>query len=269
MSYNVEIISVGNELLIGRTVNTNASWLGRKLTVRGFNVKRIITIGDNMEDITSAIREALSRKPKLIVITGGLGPTFDDMTSEALSKALRREWLVNEEALREISEKYKKLKLELTQHRVKMAKMPRGAKPLKNPVGTAPGILVEEGETIIVALPGVPSEMKAIFEEVERELEKIAPPLKYSEEYLVVEGLPESTIAPVIEEVMKRVGHVYIKSHPRGKEATSRIVLHVQSYRETMREAEKNVEEAVKTLRDKLSSLGGRVKRISPEEVEW
>lgn len=269
MSYDVEIISVGNELLIGRTVNTNAAWLGRKLTVRGFNVKRVTMIGDNMEDISSAIKEALARKPRLIIITGGLGPTFDDMTSEALARALGRRWVINEEALKEVSEKYKKLNLNLTNHRVKMAKMPEGSKPLRNPVGTAPGILVEEGGTTILALPGVPSEMKAIFENFEKQLETIGPPYKFSEEYLMVEGVPESSLAPVLEDVMKSVEKIYIKSHPRGKEGLPRIVLHIQSFDKTLEEANMRVKEAEAKLKESLSRLNAKVKQVSPEEVEW
>jgi len=268
-SYDAEIISVGNELLIGRIVNTNASWLGRKLTMLGYNVRRITTVRDDLNDIASAIREALARKPRVIIMTGGLGPTFDDMTSEALAKALGRRWVINDDAYREVKEKYDRRGLELTEHRVKMAKMPEGAVSLRNPVGVAPGILVEEDHVLIIALPGVPAEMKGIFEsQVETLLKERGPRLEYAEAYLQVKGVPESTAAPVLDKIMKEHVKVYIKSHPKGKEEVSVIVYHITSYDKNLEDAKENVRKALEKLKSELLKLGGEVKEIKPEEVE-
>jgi len=250
MEYNVEIISIGNELLIGKTINTNAAWLARKLTFLGFNVKRITTVGDLIDEIVSALRESISRRPRIIITTGGLGPTFDDKTSEALAEALNRPWVVNNEALELVRKKYESMGLELTQHRIKMAKMPKNAKPLPNPVGTAPGIMVREKGIIIISLPGVPKEMKAIFEEhVEPYLRKVRPNMYFCERIVKVKGIPESSLAPIIDKVMKKTSRVYIKSHPKGSEGELPVIeLHITSSDTVPEKAEHNIEEAIETL---------------------
>jgi len=259
--YDAEIISIGNELLIGKTVNTNATWIARKLTLLGFNVKRIVTVGDIIEDIVSALRESISRGAKVIIITGGLGPTFDDKTSEALAVALRKPWVINYEALQMVKEKYYKMGLELTPHRVKMAKMPEGSIPLPNPIGTAPGILIREKECLIISLPGVPKEMKAIFEEhVEPVLKNIGPHLCFSEKTITVKGIPESSLAPVLDLVMKNVSKVYIKSHPRGAEGEKPVIeLHITSSGKNMEEVKYHIEKAsdilLKLIREKFQKF--------------
>jgi nicotinamide-nucleotide amidase len=147
---NVELISIGNELLIGKILNTNAHWLAKRITSLGLSVRRITVVGDDLDEISSAIRETIQRRPAFIITTGGLGPTFDDKTLEGVARAIGRELKENKEALEMIKKKYEQYvaegrmrKLELTPYRVKMATLPEGSKPLPNPVGTAPGVLVE------------------------------------------------------------------------------------------------------------------------------
>ncbi len=255
-----EIISIGYELLIGKTVNTNATWIARKLTFYGFRVQRITVIGDSLEEISGALKEALSRGPKVIITTGGLGPTFDDMTSKAIAVALELEWTLNEKALEEVKRKYEKMGLELNEVRKKMAMMPAGAIPLHNPVGTAPGIFLKYHDVYLFALPGVPAEMKGIFEEeVEPRIKEIAPKLRFYQKYLYVGGIPESSAAPALEEVMKRVPRVYIKSHPHGSEEESKIEYHIQCYAENSEKAKELVEKACSLLKEKIKKLGGKI----------
>ncbi|MEM2609951.1 MAG: molybdopterin-binding protein, partial [Candidatus Bathyarchaeia archaeon] len=172
MSVQMEIICVGNELLIGKTLNTNAQWLAKRATSLGVTLKRITVVGDDVDEIACAVREALGRKPRFIITTGGLGPTFDDKTLEGIAKAINRRLELNEKALEMVRKKYEEYAkarkinaIEMTAHRIKMAQLPEGAEPLPNPVGTAPGVLVRIGGTDLIALPGVPSEMEAIFDE--------------------------------------------------------------------------------------------------------
>ncbi|MEJ2243341.1 MAG: molybdopterin-binding protein [Candidatus Bathyarchaeota archaeon] len=160
---------MGNELLIGKTLNTNAQWLTKRVTALGLTVKRVTVVGDNLPDISMAIKEAIQRKPIFVLTTGGLGPTFDDMTLEGLAQALGCQTIVDDQALKMVTEKYRiyaqKTKVEeikLTSHRVKMAKIPECSEPVANPVGTAPGVMIKHKEVTIFALPGVPSEMKGI-----------------------------------------------------------------------------------------------------------
>jgi len=99
MNVDMEIICVGNELLIGKTVNTNAHWMGKQATNLGVNLKRITIVQDIVDEIANVVREAIQRKPRFIVSTGGLGPTFDDKTLEGIAKALNRKLEINEKAL--------------------------------------------------------------------------------------------------------------------------------------------------------------------------
>ncbi|PWV36794.1 MAG: competence damage-inducible protein A, partial [Desulfurococcaceae archaeon] len=160
------VLAIGNEVVQGRVLNTNAQYLGRRLTLLGYDVVLSASVPDRMELIVEILRIATDRfSSDLIVTTGGLGPTYDDITSEALSKYLGEEHVVNEEALEMVRQKYVARGLGLTPERIKMAMMPKSAKPIPNPIGTAPGILVKKGNKLFVSLPGVPSEMQAIWEQ--------------------------------------------------------------------------------------------------------
>jgi nicotinamide-nucleotide amidase len=219
---DLEIISVGNELLIGKILNTNAHWLGKQATNIGANVKRITVVQDFVSEMASVICEALARKPEFIIITGGLGPTFDDKTLQGIAKALNRKLAVNQEAFEMVKEKcrqYSKAQnismVEMTPRRVKMATLPEKTHPVFNPVGTAPGVRIDLNNTVLYSLPGVPSEMEAIFNQT------IAPLLKkavgdtvFCEKSMFVNQMAESNLAPLIDRVMCDNEGVYIKSHP-------------------------------------------------------
>jgi len=263
-----EIVSIGNEILIGKTLNTNAQWLAKRMTSIGLEIRRITTVGDDLEEISSIIREALKRKPRFIITTGGLGPTFDDKTLEGIAKALEIKLETNEEALKMVEAKYEQYvkeglmeRAELTPHRVKMATLPEGAKPLPNPVGTAPGVLIEVKDTVIIALPGVPQEMKAIFEEsILPLLRKESKNLIFYEAELEVRGIVESEIAPLIDEVMHDNPYVYIKSHPRGGERVSKIILHFSTTASESTMAQNRVGKAIVQLSEMIKKKGGEIK---------
>jgi len=256
--FTVEIINVGNELLTGRVVNTNASWIADRITRLGGVVKRVTAVSDDVHECSTAIKEALNRRPNLIVLTGGLGPTFDDRTLESLSIAIGFPLEVNVEALRMIEEKYGG---DVTPPRFKMAKLPRGGKPLYNPVGTAPGCLVEVNDTIIVALPGVPSEMKAMFEiHIEPLILKLAGGA-YTFKVIRVKGIEESSLAPIIDEVMKKHKTVYVKSHPK-RDVELYIDVEISSRAPTLNEAERNVQEACSSLKGLILKAGARAEDL-------
>jgi len=256
--FTVEIVTVGNEILSGRVVNTNASWIAERVTKLGGVVKRITTTSDDVEECSAAIREALARKPKLIITTGGLGPTFDDRTLESIANALGVDLDLNEEALRMLEEKYRG---KVTPPRLKMAKIPRGGKPLYNPVGTAPGCLIEVGDTIIVALPGVPSEMKAMFEAHVEPLILRLPRSAYASRLIRVSAIEESSLAPMIEEVMKKCKAVYVKSRLKSNGETY-IEVEVSSRALTTEEAEENAAEACRLLKELMVKAGAEVQEL-------
>lgn len=214
-NYTAWIFTLGTELTQGRVVNTNASFIGRRLSLLGFNVLGIITLIDDVNLVSKYIALILSEKPKVIVTTGGLGPTYDDRTLEAISKAVNRNLVLNQEALEMVKKKYEARGLQLTPERIKMAYLPEGGVPIPNPIGTAPGCWLEIGESVIVSLPGVPKEMESMWVSwVEPRLKLYGPGLYVAERLMVVEGVPESTMAPVIKAVLKQYPQTYIKSHP-------------------------------------------------------
>jgi len=269
MNCNAWIVSIGNELLIGRIVNTNATWLCRKLLILGFNVKRVLTIPDNEEDIVEVVRECVNRGVRVLILTGGLGPTYDDITSESLAKALGRGWEVNSEAYSMVVEKYRSRGFEITNYRVKLAKMPLNSKPLPNPVGTAPGIFTIEGNTYIFALPGIPSEMEAIFNsEVEKILGEIGSKTYFLEGIIIVEGVPESIAAPIIDKYMKKHSETYIKSHPKGFESSKPVLdIRVLVGGMNVSNAEAECSEIIRELSGELMQNGGFIRSTSIQRL--
>ena len=265
----VEILSVGNELLLGNTVNTNASWIAAQATSAGGNVSRITTVGDNLGEISRAVNESLSRRPDVLITTGGIGPTFDDMTLQGVARALGERIRLNKKAVAMIQEHYERRfhrrLIRLSRPRLKMAQIPTRSTPIPNPVGTAPGVLLTVGKTQIFCLPGVPSEAKAIFADtVSKVIRAKAGGNTFTEQWLRVSGVMESTLAPIIDQVMRHSPKVYIKSHPRGFEtkARPRIELHFSTFSKTPKEARKNVDGAVAEIKKELRSLGAKVVAI-------
>ncbi len=229
---DVEMLTVGKELLIGRTVNTNASWAGGRLAKAGTMLRRVTTIDDDLEEISSSLGEALKRGPDFLIVVGGLGPTPDDMTLKGIARGLGVKLRLDPIALELVKDHYRRRgmkNIELTAARAKMAMLPSGSEPVKNAVGTAPGVKVRSGKTTIYSLPGVPSEMRSIFRRsVEPDILKRLGALYRKYVRLRLEGLLESTLAPVIAEELKKHPSAYIKSHPRGmREGVSRIELDI------------------------------------------
>ena len=159
---NLEIIAVGTELLLGDVVNTNAAWLAKELAVLGMNVYRHTTVGDNMGRLQDAYHEAFSRSDAVIV-TGGLGPTADDITKEAAAAYFGLEMELHKESLATIEAFFTRIGHVMTENNVKQAVFPVGSKILDNPNGTAPGCIIEHGGKICIMLPGPPREMQGMY----------------------------------------------------------------------------------------------------------
>lgn len=160
---SVEICTVGTELLLGDIVDTNAAYLARRLAGIGVNVFYRSGVGDNLDRICEVIDGALSRSDA-VVLTGGLGPTQDDLTAEALSRVFAAPLEVHEETAARIRSRVERLNLKVAESTYRMAKIPAGAEALPNRVGQAPGIWIERAGKLAIALPGVPSEMMDIME---------------------------------------------------------------------------------------------------------
>jgi len=158
----MEILAVGTELLLGDIVNTNAAWLAKELAITGINVYRHEVVGDNMQRLQNAYAEAFSRSDAVIV-TGGLGPTADDITKEAAAAYFGLEMELHEESLATISGFFTRIGHVMTENNKRQAMFPIGAKILNNPHGTAPGCIIDVDGKICILLPGPPREMHAMF----------------------------------------------------------------------------------------------------------
>jgi nicotinamide-nucleotide amidase len=161
MGVRVELLTVGNELLRGDTVNGNATWLGRRLTEAGAEVTRGAVVPDDLDVIVGALNDAL-RRADAVIVTGGLGPTSDDMTREALARAAGAPLHRDPEVERRLRERAAERRVPLRPDALRMADVPGGATLLPNPAGSAPGLRLSLPDGVVYALPGVPSEMRAI-----------------------------------------------------------------------------------------------------------
>ena len=158
------LLTIGDELLIGQVVNTNASWLGEQLTGQGIEVARALTLGDDADAIADAIRRAWEEHA-LVVVTGGLGPTHDDVTREAVAAAFGVSLREDPAIRRRIEERFARRGLEMPSENVRQALVPEGFEVLTNGLGTAPGLWFARGDTAIVVLPGVPRELETLWRE--------------------------------------------------------------------------------------------------------
>jgi molybdenum cofactor synthesis domain-containing protein len=213
------IITVGNEILDGIILDTNTKWMIERLKPLGLMVKEVLVVRDDVPEIGRAINRAVEDGCRLIITSGGLGPTHDDMTLKGVAEAFKLPLEVNEEGLTIVARQYKGLyeagrieSGEITEARKKMAIFPLGARPLDNRVGGAPGVLLHIKGVEVVSLPGVPHELMWIFDNqlvphISKDIEGV-----YYEEVLSLPLRDESTLAPLIDEAMKRVPGVWIKS---------------------------------------------------------
>jgi len=157
-----EIVSVGSELLLGQIVDTNAAFIARQLAALGLDLFHKTTVGDNLGRVAAALETALGRA-EVVITTGGLGPTEDDVTREAVARATGRELEFHPDLLVEIEAFFRARGLPLSPSNQKQAYIPRGAIPMPNPVGTAPCFIVEQGDRTLIVLPGVPREMEYLL----------------------------------------------------------------------------------------------------------
>jgi nicotinamide-nucleotide amidase len=220
---SVEVVSAGNEVLIGDVLDTNTNWLCVKVTGLGGLVRRTVMLRDDVEAIAAEIRGALSRGPALLFTVGGLGPTADDRTLEGVALGLGVPLELHPEAERLVAAKYGEFFAsghvpfpELNESRRKMARLPLGAEPISNPIGGAPAVLFRAGATRVVSLPGVPGELKAIVDgPLEALLSEVFGAAHYEERALTVQLQDESAIADLLRRAEAGHPEVYVKSRAK------------------------------------------------------
>jgi molybdenum cofactor synthesis domain-containing protein len=166
-SVNVEIIATGDELIYGRILDTNSHWISKRVAEMGAHLRRVTMIGDEPELIASTLNEALLRDAHFIVVTGGLGPSIDDLTVDSIGMALDRATIIDEEGAGKIEASYRKRGItdiaQIKRGR-RMARVLEGSNPMQNPVGFAVGMAIEVAGKTVCTLPGVPAEMKGMFD---------------------------------------------------------------------------------------------------------
>ncbi len=160
---NAEIISIGTELLLGEIVDTNAVHIAQQLRTIGLDLHYMTTVGDNLERIAGVVGIALDRVD-VVITNGGLGPTVDDVTREAVAKATGRPLVLDPNLLQQIEQFFARLGRTMSENNRRQAYIPEGAIPIPNPVGTAPAFIVETERGVVISLPGVPREMKYLLE---------------------------------------------------------------------------------------------------------
>ena len=191
---NAEIITIGDELLIGQVVNTNAAYLARKLNAVGIAVSRMVTVSDNDDEILDAFRDGFDRAD-LTLVTGGLGPTHDDITKNVLCKFFGTDLAMNGKVLEKIRSNLLKRNLLISRKTEEQALVPRSAKIIPNNVGQAPGLLFEQEGKIMIAMPGVPFEMERMMDETVLPFLQAKSPVKILHRTLNLTGIAESLLA--------------------------------------------------------------------------
>lgn len=215
----VEILTVGDELLLGQTVDTNAAWLSRELSTQGIRVVRRATVGDEAAAIHAAVSEALARTGALIC-TGGLGPTRDDLTRPVVAEVFGLPLRIDEEVLAALEARFRRLGREMAASNRCQAEVPEGAIVLPNANGTAPGLILrDEADRFAVLLPGVPREMRALYRDALLPwlLERWpARPGAIVHRVLRTTGIAESKLAELLEPAFADLGEIGVAFLPSG-----------------------------------------------------
>ena len=195
---NAEIITIGEELLIGQVINTNAAWMGEQLNEAGISVSQITSIPDQRDDILRLLAES-GKRSQLVLITGGLGPTRDDVTKDVLCEFFGTSLVLDKTILDDIREFFQRKGLDLTERNKQQAMVPATALVLRNPHGTAPGLWLEKAGSIYVAMPGVPYEMKHIVtEEVLPRMKDVDGKMHIIHKTILTQGIGESFLSDLI-----------------------------------------------------------------------
>lgn len=255
-----ELLSVGTELLLGDIVNTNAQYIAKELASIGINVFYQTVVGDNPERLKSAYKIAVDRAD-IVITTGGLGPTKDDLTKEVAAEYFHRKLVLDEKSLDEIMNFFKKTNRIPSENNKKQAYFPEGSKIIENPNGTAPGCIIEENNKIVILMPGPPREMKPMLDN------SIIPYLKNFQKGILVSkvlrinGLGESRVDSMLGDILDRQNPT-VAPYAKNNEVHLRITARAN----TKEEALKLIEPTEKEIRSILGDIN--VYGINGETLE-
>lgn len=263
-----EIIAVGSELLTPDRIDTNSLFLTQRLNQMGIEVVRKTVVGDEHNRVRDAFRQALDRV-ELVVASGGLGPTLDDLTREAVADLLGRKLIVNEAVLHAITSRFRRLGRTMPEVNARQAMVPEGADLLENSRGTAPGLWLETSGRYVVLLPGPPHELQAMFtERVEPRLARLAGKTRLSRRELRTTGLTESEVEQGIKPIYSAYGDVQTTILA----APGEIQIHLRTWSEDTPAAEKLLDEIAGritlALGESIFSTGGEsLEQIVAQEL--
>src|ERR671912_1814903 len=244
---SAEIVTIGTEMLLGDLVDTNTAWLSIRLATLGVGVYRHTTVGDNRIRIVGALGEAASRAD-LVITTGGLGPTSDDLTNECLAAVAGREMVEYPEARAHVDEMFSRFGRTPTANNYKQALFPKGTQLIPNPLGTAMGALLEAEGTLFATLPGVPSEMRGMFEETLQPLIRNRSDGSIISRTLWFAGIGESALAEKVQDFLDAMDPTVAPLAGQGK-----VRLRITTRAATQEEAEERIAPVEEEI---LSRLG-------------
>lgn len=244
----VELISVGTEILLGNIVNTNASFLAEQCARLGLSLYYQVSVGDNEERLEGAIKTAVDRSD-IVILTGGLGPTKDDLTKEVAARVLKMPLKEDGHTKERLEAYFKKLKrTEITENNWKQAVVPEGAVVVDNHNGTAPGLIMEKDGKTIILLPGPPNELRPMFQnDIFPYLEKKNPEVIYSQ-MVKISGIGESMVETMIQDMIDSQTNPTIAPYAK----TGEVHLRVTAKAGTKEEAKLFIKPVVKELKKRF-----------------
>ena len=241
----VEILTIGDEILIGQIVNTNAAYIAEKVTELGFDVEWITVVGDDEARIFSAIELAESRSD-IIIATGGLGPTHDDITKKVFARYFKSRLILDEPTLAKIKERFRRRRIRMARINKEQAMVPGNATIIENNAGTAPGLLFQKAGKYFFVMPGVPAEMVAIMESYVSPFLKNKRDKIFKKRVLHTTGIPESTLFEKlgkIDELEKLVKIAFLPTYSGVNIRLSAQGLNEQECQERINQVEKIFQE--------------------------
>ena len=226
MEISAQVICIGNEIMLGHIANTNAQFISNKLTTVGIKTSKHLDIPDNPEAIISSIRKSLSES-EIVILSGGLGPTVDDITINCIAKSLDKKLIFNKDIAGQIKQHFKHRHIKMPSNNLRQAMVPENAIYIKNNIGTAPGLIIPIDNKVLMAFPGVPFELYPMLEETAIPyLKKNFPIGKIIKSRVIkITGLSESKVNEIIEDILKISGKVQMGIYPYPEEIHVKITV--------------------------------------------
>lgn len=245
---SAEILCIGTELLMGNTVNTNATYIAKGLAQNGINVYHQAVVGDNPQRLKESLDLAFSRSD-IVITTGGLGPTYDDLSKETIAAWFGKELVLHEESLRHIEDFFRRLGREMTDNNRKQAMMPQDCTVFPNPNGTAPGCAIEKDGKVAFMLPGPPREMRPMFDNY------VIPYLQKDSDTVLVSkmihlfGIGESMLEHKLHDIMVESSNPTLAPYAKEGEVQLRVTARVHR--------DEDAEAILQPMMDKVSEIAG------------